>query len=435
MFIGLDQFEWRNDSWAAAPGCFAMFDCAGREQIAAAKPGQPRGWLLGAWQDKPAGFDDRGGIAIAVEDLRDARPTDRTRRIVGRALGFRPAGDTLGDWLFSVLTRGADPLQCAGPGILEPTHTGSIEIRSGALALYAEFAKDDPYWTKLRSALRSRLSTERLLALQGQFVNPVTGRIDFRYHLRIADALLEKYAGAHPDAKMRLWSELKPAAWERDEEPLPHCTTITDGFNRANQNNLGTSSEGWSWSELGTGRLDIVSLAAKHAFQGSQSVNRADSDLSSADHYAQWSQTIRGGGSTTGGGPMVRKDSSSTLTYYHMRLMGSGSDNVELYKVVAGTFTQLGSDTSVAVSLPDPLRLTCSGSSIKATYDGVDKITQTDTAIASGTRCGIRSQESSASFASFDDFEAGDVTPSGGPFPHYISRRMHGGMIPMGGGL
>jgi hypothetical protein len=213
--------------------------------------------------------------------------------------------------------------------------------------------------------------------------------------------MLEKYQITFDD--------IRPNGWPKDETPLPHQTTITDNFNRANQAQLGTSSEGWSWSAL-SGELDIVSNTAQVIT--TPGVYRADSDLSSSDHYSQADTIARSALSSQGTAVFTRKDSSSTLTYYFGRLQGTGSDVVRLFKSIANVATQLGSDGAVTVSLPQSIKQTCNGSTISVDYAGVNKISLTDTSITTNTRTGLRIADNSVA-ASMDNFQASDLSVAG----------------------
>ena len=71
------------------------------------------------------------------------------------------------------------------------------------------------------------------------------------------------------------------------EKPLPHNTVITDDFDRSDQSPLGTGPEAWSWSNVGSGGFSIVGNRARNDNSNDVDSARADSDLSSADHYVE----------------------------------------------------------------------------------------------------------------------------------------------------
>lgn len=170
--------------------------------------------------------------------------------------------------------------------------------------------------------------------------------------------------------------------------------TITDNFNRADAGSLGSSSEGWSWADTVTG-LDIVSNQAKGDSSGFNRA-RAESDLASANHYAQVTMVLSGDGA----GPCVRFSSSADTCYLYYCDLASG----RIFSVVAGSLTSLGSFGNPGNG--SVLKLSANGTTLEAFDDGVSQGTVTDSAISGNTRTGI---EGSTSAAVLDDFSAGDL--------------------------
>lgn len=85
-----------------------------------------------------------------------------------------------------------------------------------------------------------------------------------------------------------------------------------------------------------------------------------------------------------GGAGVAARAHATELTCYGARY---SAGNVQLFKMVAGTFTQLGSNyaASFAASETHRVGVRCSGNQLYATWDGVDVIGPiTDSAIASG---------------------------------------------------
>lgn len=197
-----------------------------------------------------------------------------------------------------------------------------------------------------------------------------------------------------------------------DEGELSPETTITETFNTANSSTLGPNL---TWVEYtanaATDRFTIVSNTCRVIeldVDGGSSA-RAESDLSSADHYAQ--VVIAAIGSTTQNKQIGAccRFSASAQTHYLARALQT-NDTFGICKIVAGTLTALGSAVSQVPAASGIVRLTCNGSSIKSTYSGVDKETITDTAITTGTRCGIFGYSANTlGDADLDSFEAGDL--------------------------
>lgn len=179
---------------------------------------------------------------------------------------------------------------------------------------------------------------------------------------------------------------------------------ITDNFNRANQNPLGSSSEGWSWAVLVDTVFQIVSNAANGGTTA-ESVARAESDLSSSNHYVQ--ATI--GGAPLNWGLLARFSSSVVDTYYLAQ--ATSATTLDLYSRVAGTFNLIGTAGSLTIIATDIIKLQCNGTTISVFQNGVSRISVTDSAIAGNTRTGMRAGDNAQVY---DDFSAADLAGSGG---------------------
>lgn len=174
---------------------------------------------------------------------------------------------------------------------------------------------------------------------------------------------------------------------EYDDDPQTPTTSIADDFVRADSSSLGTAGAGWSWTEL-DGNFSIVSNTA--AYVGAADGRAiAGSALSSADHSATFIWTA-GTTGISGMGPCCRMvtGGADTSYFYFARV----DTNTYLYKIVTGTYTQLGSTGTQSISLPDTLKLNCSGSNQTGTFNGVTDRTGTDTAITSNLYTGLFGQ-------------------------------------------
>lgn len=182
-----------------------------------------------------------------------------------------------------------------------------------------------------------------------------------------------------------------------DEEPVEPTTTLSDDFNRADSTTLGSP-----WTEV-TGNTDIFSNQAQG--QTNASKNRYDSDISSADHYAQITM-VNGAGTGRGSGPAARFASAATTFYFFL------SDGSRLFKCVTGTLTAL----TTAISDPangSVLKCEINGSSLKGYDDGVNTASVTDTAIAGGTRGGFYIDTNTPTKTLADDWSAADLSAAG----------------------
>ncbi len=190
-------------------------------------------------------------------------------------------------------------------------------------------------------------------------------------------------------------------------------TTITDGFTRSGSNTLGTSSEGWSWAEV-VGDIDVAASGVEAEVNNYSAHNyaRANSDLASANHYAQvkvtqWSSATN---SSVYVHARFASASDSSVVFYIQNW--TGGNTYRLFKQTGTSFTQIGSTVSTtAPSVPFTARIEVDSSNvIKGLIDGVQKISGTDAFNSSAVRTGIGAVPISATVTLLDDFEAGDLS-------------------------
>ena len=188
-----------------------------------------------------------------------------------------------------------------------------------------------------------------------------------------------------------------------DDDPESPSTTIRDDFNRGDSATVGSSSEGWSWTEVEGTDFSISgnAMAGAHATQGTA---RAESSLSSADHYTQVEWTV-GTTGISGIAPCTRFDpSANTMYFYLVRPDGSSY----LYKYITGSFTQIGTTGAISPSLPDTVRCDVSGTNLTGFFNGVSDRTGSDSSITSNLRTGVYSQVGVTVNVKWDDYIATD---------------------------
>ena len=172
-------------------------------------------------------------------------------------------------------------------------------------------------------------------------------------------------------------------------------TTFTDDFNRAD------GSPGATWVQM-SGTWVIVSNQLSPGTTGGTVLLRAATAMASNDNYAQVTIAAT---TPVSQGVWCRGTGTSDLTSgYAVRNNGS---NWGLFSVTASTFTSIGTYSAAAV-VGDVVKIQAVGSTIKVLINGVERINVTNTAVASGTTVGIRSEANTG--LRFDDFAAGDVT-------------------------
>lgn len=206
-------------------------------------------------------------------------------------------------------------------------------------------------------------------------------------------------------------TELLPPEYAGDGSLEPR-TTITDNFNRADSASLGSSSEGWSWTET-QGNIDIVTNKAQAKTIGLLSA-RAESDLSSENHYAQAVAT-HSGSSSNKCGAAVRFASAANTYFKYQAKPAAAVNQHEITKVVTGTETSLFTATGNAFASGDTVKCDIDSADLINGYvNGVSRISGTDSSIQDNTRAGIAGEENVADRIQWDNFEAADLAAAVG---------------------
>jgi hypothetical protein len=223
-------------------------------------------------------------------------------------------------------------------------------------------------------------------------------------YLRYLGGLVRKYAA---------WSiarqQFIPAGLS-DEGELPPQTTLTDDFNRADSGTMGTASGGFTWTQYGAG----MGIGSNQLITNSLSFGwgRAESDLSSADHTAQldvinYHTTVDGAVGTA-----VRYDASSNTSYSALIYSG-GSPQLQVYKVVSGSMTQIATGNTT-IAPPETAKTGIAGSTITLYQSGVSVLSTTDTSITGNLRTGAFVYAgNNAGHGIFDNFQGDDGAGGG----------------------
>jgi hypothetical protein len=224
-----------------------------------------------------------------------------------------------------------------------------------------------------------------------------------QHHRRVLDMLCERYG-------VDDWKEfVKPNRVKDILGRLPHETSLTDDFTRADQTGLGTASGGWSWGSVTAG-INIVSNRARSTADNNAS--RAESDLSSADHYAE-SSIIQSAATTRSLGVRCRYAAAAN-TAYEATSNGVSTASFVLKRIVAGVATTLSTVDRGTTVTTRTTRITVSGSNLDYWEDGVSKTTATDTNITGNLRCGIgKSGTQQTGTQEWDDFVCSDGAAGG----------------------
>lgn len=82
---------------------------------------------------------------------------------------------------------------------------------------------------------------------------------------------------------------------------------------------------------------------------------------------------------------------------------GGGPQSMRIYKRVGGAYTQVGSTAMISFTrgTSHSMSFSAIGSLLTVNFDGVTKITATDTGISAAGKCGLRANQAPAVFDSF----------------------------------
>ncbi|GGV37054.1 hypothetical protein GCM10010293_40710 [Streptomyces griseoflavus] len=169
--------------------------------------------------------------------------------------------------------------------------------------------------------------------------------------------------------------------------------SISDDFNRPNNSDLGAN-----WIEV-SGDWSIASNQLSPGASGGTIILRAATPMASSDHYAQ----VTIAATTTASQGVWCRGNANITSGYLWRNSGTSWD---LFAVVGGSFVMIGT-YAVAAAPGDTARVQAVGSTIKASVNGVQRVSVTNTDVPTGTNVGIRSESVGA--LRYDDFTAADI--------------------------
>jgi hypothetical protein len=358
-----------------------------------AKQLQSGGYGFFAWGDPAAIPGD--AVALGVGDCRTIQPTTAQRNAMRTTLGLasNPTGAFLADCLASILGELADPTGASGPKPLMPQTDGVEVIQLGG---------HSPVWSR---AYNPALTLS---------ANP-TGRANrqrdvFRANMQIAFdvggvQLLAKALGAAllqhgyqreevkqgAGNKQGEWRQLLPSRLSSQVGGAFRPVLPTTSFSETwpNTSNPASTAQGRTWEycnangftsgqHLVTGNTLRISGAFAHELATCLSA------VSSDNHYAEVLVTAAAG---LGFGSATCRNASGAATCYF-----GGWQFIQahrLHKVVAGSFTQLATQTEL--SAPTAKAYTCkaNGSTISSATSGLSDLSVTDTTITGNPYGGV----------------------------------------------
>lgn len=304
-----------------------------------------------------------------------------------------PTTKTLRDVIWESVTTLADPTgyNSEPPTEIGPNNRASLVIKGETIKSFI-VGKGSAEWDVFSKVLQENYRKIRDDVLAGREVA--------NKHLQYLGGNVQRYGGIPI-------SMLRPDDLP-DEGYLPPETTITESFDVADQEDLGPDL---SWTEFhSSGDYDIVSNKARQTSSSSvERYARADTSLSSDDHYAEAEITwfVAEGAH----GVFCRKAAGDTaVTLYRLRQQyGASTGAVELDKKVANATTSLDSSTE-SRSSGNVLKVEADDSGVKGYLNDTEVVSSSNTDITGNLRTGIYSHKR----GDLNDFEAADLGGGGG---------------------
>ena len=391
---------WRDDStgggYGMPAGAVSGIDLGSLPAMSVVAPSRPSGLF---WLRPDAPFDAGIYADLGHGDCRDM-PTDAAMISAWESMtGYRPAGDRLVGLVFDHLTTGADPSGEDGPGPLRPTRGGElIIVMHGHSVVWRQRFRwgEHPHWQKVRDRYRRDLLRARLDTLKGTI-----GR-DADFHRRFATSAVEVLRGSG----MASWNDLRPGGWPAGERPRPRRTSHEDTFDRADQDPLGTSSGGQSWTDI-RGDWEIISNSAGIGTDGQVSAARLEADVSSDGHYAYGTISTLSfvSSARSVAGPYARMSASAETGYRFQVENWNTYYTLTLNRVTGGsTTTDIGGPTNTTdMTLPgDAFLKFTEGDAYETRWRGSTIHTGTDTTHTGYTRTGLIGFEGTGTTARVD---------------------------------
>ena len=366
-----------------------------------AMPATPQGWVLAGFPTGvvPPNSVDLGDSLGAL--VLPARRADISNTL---SLGEALPGDTLDAVFQSLLIRMGDPTgQTRWRGIRASGRR--LQLRIGDTVVLDEpFDETHSAWNHTRDIFRAAYRRNRAQVDAGTM--PLDALRRYTGHE------MRKYGVTH---EALLPPEHLADGW------LPPRTTIGDTLVEGTDTLLTSHTAtgpngGFSWSKIeGTDFMTAYADTDRaESDTDSNAIYRADTDLSSDDQRTQ----ALGETSDTGKNdfrPIIRKDSSATMTYYHGAYRWPG-DRQRIEQRVGGTTTTLATKTTTAFSAAFTGKIDIdSGDVLRQYIDGTEEQSFDDSASPVGAgnlRTGFYADVTGGEAARvlrIDDYEAADL--------------------------
>jgi hypothetical protein len=168
----------------------------------------------------------------------------------------------------------------------------------------------------------------------------------------------------------------------------------TDNFNRADANPIGGN-----WSTVqGLNALQLQNNSVNGSVNNTDNAAYWNADSFANDQYSQIKKLT----TSSDHGPLVRV---ATNNCYMADVYSTG---IDIWKYVAGSWTQLGSTISITLAANDVLKLSATGTTLEIFQNGTSRGTRSDSELATGS-AGIWAYNNYTNI-NVDDWEGGNVS-------------------------
>lgn len=426
-YLGPWQRDAEQNAWVAPSGTVGLLDFGSLNDCALS----------------PSAIDQRGiglfctprAITLPSEydlldsgDCREIQVTTAHRDLVEAILGVRiDAGGTLAEACSALFSAG-DPTGLERWKPLTPTREGLYEIHLGGHSTVYARKFDGPAdktWNKLRDLLRYDLDQhDKECKAAAKSMKDAAKELRKQNKYKEAGACDARAAKIEQHAESVLdWMCIKHNCRPEDLSQTIRRgkarTTITENFTRADGDTIGNLL---TWTEV-AGDFDTASNRAQLQTSGDSAPSaRAESALSSADHYAQCN-CYGATGAAAQCGPAIRFSGSANTHYFAQSLFDYGS--MFLSKMVAGSKSTLATPTA-SYSSGVLTKLDGSGSTLTMYYNGTGLSPTTDSSFTNlytgiwGYWSGGGEKPSYANFEASDGMPEG---PAGKPYYAYAQQQ------------
>ncbi len=199
---------------------------------------------------------------------------------------------------------------------------------------------------------------------------------------------------------------------------------VSCDFDGSDGTTLGTKDANFvQQTGYASGFITLLNNRGRGGSTVNTAVYRYNSAPPSADYEVAVDLYIVDTDTSTDSGVIARASSSAQTFYMARYKPGTG---FQLYKIVTGTTTQLGSNYSATYTAGQTvrLRLRCNGSAIEVYRDaeGSPLISATDTAITAAGYPGLWTNSNTSVGPHFDNWDASELSGGGGSDPLLSAR-------------